>query len=820
MKKKNIIILFISFIILASATIFYLNKVVLPIKIKSLIIKGIQEATGKKVNLDSVQFNIFKGLVIKNLVISDGAKAIISLKEGSCAFIIPAIFNKKIILNNIRLQSPQIILERKADNTFNLMDLLPRKETKEEKAKFSVFIRKISMTDGRIDFQDNTNSPLFTKSIDNLNAEIFLFLPTSVKFDFKGEISGKQRMEMAADGEFNLVTTQIACKITLRNFSPQEFSVYYKDLGFSIPEGTISTHSDIIFKDDVLSLHSQAEVKKLIFSSGQFQSKLNSDVSADIKYNLKDKKLIFSGTATLADSNLSGVAFIGRVDNISGDVKFNNAGLSADKINASISGMPLGAKVSFSDFNNPLLNISISSLDLNALWKVLKDKFKLESPIEIRGAGELALTVAGSQQQQLSQINGSLDVSKGRLSLSKTGLSLEDIVGKFEFTQEQLKWSGMNFKYQGAPYQTDGNLTNFQTPLINFALSSRDLSLESNLTVNNKLIKLSKLKGKYIDSEFTLSGSLDVAKPAMLMADITGELNLDLKDIKEPFKKFQKQIEKINPSGIVHVNFVLNGNINDFKSCMAQADFSSPFISAYGLKSQSFSLHYVQENGLIEMPLIHLSLYDGSIDGNVAMNISAEHLPYRVDLGMNNIEIEKLKLDTAAKDKDIAGIIQAQIKLSGYSNDLSKLTGAGRILVTEGKLWELNLFKGLGKLIFAKEFSNIVFSEASCGFIIQNQSIFTDNLKLKSKLVELTGTSNIAFDGTLDAAIDLHVLNKMIPLNETFKDVIVAIAGKLDTVGVIKISGTLKEPTYKFQPAVIDILKGLKDTVLDGILKR
>ena len=187
---------------------------------------------------------------------------------------------------------------------------------------------------------------------------------------------------------------------------------------------------------------------------------------------------------------------------------------------------------------------------------------------------------------------------------------------------------------------------------------------------------------------------------------------------------------------------------------------------------------------------------------------------------MNNIEIEKLKLDTAAKDKDIAGIIQAQIKLSGYSNDLSKLTGAGRILVTEGKLWELNLFKGLGKLIFAKEFSNIVFSEASCGFIIQNQSIFTDNLKLKSKLVELTGTSNIAFDGTLDAAIDLHVLNKMIPLNETFKDVIVAIAGKLDTVGVIKISGTLKEPTYKFQPAVIDILKGLKDTVLDGILKR
>ena len=60
MKRKLLIILAALFISCAIG-IFYLNKVILPQKIKILIIHNLQEYTRKKVTLQSLRFSIFKG---------------------------------------------------------------------------------------------------------------------------------------------------------------------------------------------------------------------------------------------------------------------------------------------------------------------------------------------------------------------------------------------------------------------------------------------------------------------------------------------------------------------------------------------------------------------------------------------------------------------------------------------------------------------------------------------------------------------------------------------------------------------------------------
>jgi hypothetical protein len=187
---------------------------------------------------------------------------------------------------------------------------------------------------------------------------------------------------------------------------------------------------------------------------------------------------------------------------------------------------------------------------------------------------------------------------------------------------------------------------------------------------------------------------------------------------------------------------------------------------------------------------------------------------------MQNVKIEKLKFDAGAKDKDVAGTIQAEVKINGFSNDLAKINGLGKIAITNGKLWELNLFKGFGQLLFAQDFSRIIFKEGNADFIIQDKYIASDNLRLKSDLADLAGSCKIGFDGSLDAGIRIEVMDEMVPLTGTFKDVATAIIGRAGKFGSIKISGTLKEPKYKFKPAVMDILNSLKDAILDNIQKQ
>lgn len=795
--------------------IIYLNRVLLPTRIKSLIIDNLQEATQKKVALEELRFSIFKGLVLRDLKIYDDKRVIVSLKEGSCAFLILPVFKKRIIIPVLKLKSPEIFLERRKDNTLNLQDLFPLRNKSTQKPKFNIFIYKIRATGGRINFQDDTLSSPFTKSIDNLNISLSLALPASAKFNLKAEIPANPVVHLNAKGEFRIPEQKLTARVSIQNLAPREFLAYYQNLGININGGYSDVLLELKLENNTVDVSVSSQNKNLVVSKDKISGILNSDIKSAIQYGLEDKTLKFSGEATLLDSKLSGLDFVDEVSGINGKFTFNNSGILSDRLLADVWGVPIEARINLSDFSNPLLNINISSrLNLASLQQILKDRFEFSFPGDIKGTSSLSLGIQGRiPSAQLLQINGYLDVSGATLNLKEINSPFEGINGRLEFAQNQIKWSGLNFKYLGEPYTTSGTLTNFQAPGVQLELSSKDLSLEASLALNKQLVKLAKLSGRYLNSEFSLTGDINAQNIPNLEAEVSGDLVIDLEDIKEPLKKFKSQLEQIKPKGKMQAKFNLSGNINDIKQCLLQAELSGSFISAYGLKADAFLLDYRQADGLADIPSIHLSLYDGTVDGSAKMNLKSDNLPYWLTLDIQGLKIEKLKLDTEAKGKDIAGTLLAQLKINGFSGDLSKLSGEGKVFITGGKLWQLNLFKGLGSLIFAEDFANIIFNEGTCSFSIQDKYIFTDSLKLKSNIANLAGSAKIGFDGSLGASLNVEVLDETAPISGTFKDVTTAIVGQAGRFGVIKVSGTLKEPKYRFQPAVADIIKGLKDVI-------
>jgi len=270
-------------------------------------------------------------------------------------------------------------------------------------------------------------------------------------------------------------------------------------------------------------------------------------------------------------------------------------------------------------------------------------------------------------------------------------------------------------------------------------------------------------------------------------------------------------IKSIQPKGQLETQFTLSGPIYDFKNCLIQARSSSNNLSLYGLNAHNFQLDYLQEQKIARVVSMHTAFYEGLIDGSASFNLDSVNLPYHIELQADGVKLEKLKLDTASKNKNISGTLQAVLKLNGFSGDLNRLSGAGSFSVKEGRLWELNLLQGMGKLLFAKDLGSIELSECACVFLVQNNLVYTDNLKLKSNVAELSGPLKIGFNGSLEGALEVDILSEMVPLSGTLKDVTTAIMGKVGKFGVIKLSGTLHEPKYGFKPAVTNIIKGLAD---------
>ncbi|MDP2940996.1 MAG: DUF3971 domain-containing protein, partial [Candidatus Omnitrophota bacterium] len=754
--------------------------------------------------LGSIQLNVFKGLVLRNLRIYGAEGDILSLKEASCTFLIWPIFKKAIILPTVRIDSPEVFLERRADNSWNLQDLFVREKTAPAQAgNFSFFVYSIKINNAAIHFQDNSLARPFRKNLSGLNLSLHLSLPASLKFNFASA-------NIVGSGEYKIPAKELTAKIALLNLSPKEFSAYYESLGVNIPEGLIDANAEIRMSKGRISAEITGQNKELLITKNNFSARLNSDITGNLSYIPGEQPLRFSGQAKIFQSKLSGLPKVGVADNLSGELSFDNSGIATERLDALVWGLPVSCRISLKDFSNPALNVDLAStLNLTSLPAMLKDKFKVEFSGSMQGSGNLTLKIQAAKE--VFQFSGQLDILEGKIKLEKLNLPFEDIRGKLNFDAEGLQWQELGFKYADTAYQSNGSLKDFKAPAVEAGLSSRDLTLETEFRLKNKLVHLSQCKGKYLNSDFSLAGDFNTEALPRLGANISGSISLNLEDLKPVLKKYQAAFERIRPQGVFRVDFNFSGDVNDFKACRLQAKCSSASISAYGFKAGDFTLDYNQAEGMAEIPSLRMSLYDGIVSAAAKMNLNSGNLPYWLQLDMQGVKIEKLKMDTAAKNKDISGLISGQAKLNGFSDDFSKLSGAGRILVSHGRLWELNLFQGLGAFLFASDYASIVFEEASCVFNVADKAISTDNLRMQSNITELNGPVKIGFDGSVDASLDVVILTESIPLKGTFKDVTTAIIGGAGRFGIIKISGTLKEPKFKFKPAVADIIKSIKN---------
>lgn len=485
----------------------------------------------------------------------------------------------------------------------------------------------------------------------------------------------------------------------------------------------------------------------------------------------------------------------------------NSLGITAGKAKTKLT-FALSAKLSY-DTSSGLLAHS-ARLNITQPAELLLADIGRISNIKVNLILENGVSGSPGETVRADIINADAHIDKVKLPI--TGIS-----GSMKFVPDRLTWSNLSFVCQDTAYKTDGALSSFTSPSADLRVSSQDLYLDLRFNLKDKILNVSKLYAHYLNSVAASKAVINIDNPEDLYARIGANIRLNLADLKKILKNNAKQLEAVNPRGLANINLRMVGRLGDIKTWLVDAGVTSPDISLYGLKAQNVFFEYKQSEGLAGVPLLHLSLYGGAIDGALKADVLAQDLPYWLEASMHGVNLQELKLDTAAKKENISGIMQGEIKLNGFGFDAARLSGAGNVLLTEGRLWELNLFQGFGKLIFVKDFANITFKEAGADFIIKDKYVTSDNILLKSDLANLSGTCKIGFDSSIDAIVDVQVLNETAPTTGGFKDIATAIVGEAGRFGTIKITGTLKEPKYKFKADVVNILDSIKNTILKNI---
>ncbi|HXX54012.1 MAG TPA: AsmA family protein, partial [Thermodesulfovibrionales bacterium] len=175
--------------------------------LKALIIPKVQQATGRKLDINEIHVSLFRGIVVKGIMLKeqDGSKDFLKADEFILDYQLWPLIRKQLVISRVELISPTIFVRREKDGTYNFSDITGKtsgtaKEAQAhepEKGKglpLSISVDRIDIRNARVEFTDSEKS--IPDILANADAGLQLSLGTDVK-------------KMKASGFLNLKSLQI-----------------------------------------------------------------------------------------------------------------------------------------------------------------------------------------------------------------------------------------------------------------------------------------------------------------------------------------------------------------------------------------------------------------------------------------------------------------------------------------------------------------------------------------------------------------------------------------------------------------------------------
>lgn len=122
-KVLSIITALIAVVIIAA--IAFIKFYITPERVKAFVIPAAESALNRQVDIGEIEINIFKGIGLKDFSIkeADGEKDFVKCEEFVLKFKLLPLLSKQVVIDEIRLVSPEIRVVRDKDGKFNFEDI-------------------------------------------------------------------------------------------------------------------------------------------------------------------------------------------------------------------------------------------------------------------------------------------------------------------------------------------------------------------------------------------------------------------------------------------------------------------------------------------------------------------------------------------------------------------------------------------------------------------------------------------------------------------------------------------------------------------------
>jgi len=401
-------------VLLSGGALLLVKLLVTPEMLRKSVLPRVEKVVQRRIEMDDAKIGLFSGIVLKGVKIyeKDGKQPFVSFAEARLHYQLLPLLSRRVVVDEVVLDTPEITIVRNLDGSFNFSDLLRKKQTEtptaeKEKTPFTFAVSKVEVTDGQVLYDERKGlfSSPFTYNLQDVSIKINNLTPDQpfplefeaaapgIVLGFSGTVA-QLTNGPSLDGQATATVADLAKALA---GLPPGISTKLRSLS---PTGKISAN-----------VHLSGEVKAplAMLKDGEIQLE-------EIKLAAGGQNPVVSGTVALADRALSSRNLI--------------VVLGKNRLDLQMKSSPLDRK--------PLaleLSANSESLDIDAL-KPAKKAQAASSPAKAGGDGsgpgplKLPLTLSGSFNAKTATFKG-LAVSglSLRYRLADNILTIEDLKG-------------------------------------------------------------------------------------------------------------------------------------------------------------------------------------------------------------------------------------------------------------------------------------------------------------------------------------------------------------------------------------------------------
>jgi AsmA protein len=319
MKKLVKIIGVLAVVLIATivAVLIAAKFLITPDRVRQVVIPRAEAQLNRPVSIGDINVRIFSGIVISDFVVGakDETEHFMSAEELVLRYQFWPLLRLAVVVDEIRLESPDIRIERYKNGEFNFSDLLTEKETVEDEIQIdeptderqiNLTVNELSISKGRLLFIDHMVDQEY--ELTDLSVSISEFSPDqSFPFVISAMINSAA---VELNGDINPETLNVRAKAHIIDLDMAEFMLYAPE---DFP-GTISSlkvNADLTMEATEQQLNSfgKLTLNDIDMLLESLPDTPIENANATLDYNLEMDMNSETLTIHQADADINGIRF-------------------------------------------------------------------------------------------------------------------------------------------------------------------------------------------------------------------------------------------------------------------------------------------------------------------------------------------------------------------------------------------------------------------------------------------------------------------------------------------------------------------------------